>query len=750
MAIHRALVAAGVLTALACTEPPHLTAPEGSTAPVPVAAAAAGFVPNCGFASGDACPILDSGPRCDHGLQLDNRGTPLPGDDRCVNDTRHLVGAGFRGGWTDWALANQRTLAVDEPLNWVQFLTTHNAFNNIADQLGVLDANEVMDPNQVWSISDQLDLGSRMLWLDPHWTFGAVRLCHAFVATGPNFPGPELHPGCLARDRRFAYAIREIADWLAANPDEIVVIDLEAYVEEHFDDVSEPLETFFGAMLYDDADRPDDATPWPSRRELLAGGKRVIVGALGGNIDPAYYVGDNFGGTTHNNYIDGHLHGRYIKHFAVERTDGIVTRCVSNADSPPKALQVADNVFRTVGEDRTTLSLSLPVGHEWHVGVADAVDVADLAACGVFQVSLDMLGADLADDIGRPIVPDYLEHPDRVPEEERQSHLVWSWRPGDRGGAGDAALLHGSDGRWSSETPSQEHRFACARPRSETSRNIADWTDSLATEWRVTSRAGAWTTGGRACLDEYGAEGFVFSVPVHGLANGRLRLADAQRGDVWLAYNDIKQEGSWIIDRRPTAHAGADRVVECNGHGGTPVRLDGGLSSDPDGDPLAWEWSGPFGTAAGAQPTVLLPLGRHVIRLVVDDGFGGVDEDEVVIEVIDTTAPEIRSASASPAELWPPNHKMVPVTITVDVHDACDAAPACRITSVTSDEPVNDVGDGDTAPDWRITGALTVELRAERAGPRDGRIYTIAIECVDASGNRSTTQLTVPVPHDRR
>ena len=43
------------------------------------------------------------------------------------------------------------------------------------------------------------------------------------------------------------------------------------------------------------------------------------------------------------------------------------------------------------------------------------------------------------------------------------------------------------------------------------------------------------------------------------------------------------------------------------------VQLDGRLSTDPDADQLTLEWQGPFGTVTGAQPTVLLPLGRHVI-----------------------------------------------------------------------------------------------------------------------------------------
>jgi hypothetical protein len=92
---------------------------------------------------------------------------------------------------------------------------------------------------------------------------------------------------------------------------------------------------------------------------------------------------------------------------------------------------------------------------------------------------------------------------------------------------------------------------------------------------------------------------------------------------------------------------------------------------------------------------------------------------------------------------------MVPVKVAVSVSDICDATPTCNITSVSSNEPVNGRGDGNTAPDWEITGSLTVKLRAERAGPGSGRLYTIAVACTDDSGNSSTATVGVTVPHNK-
>ena len=88
---------------------------------------------------------------------------------------------------------------------------------------------------------------------------------------------------------------------------------------------------------------------------------------------------------------------------------------------------------------------------------------------------------------------------------------------------------------------------------------------------------------------------------------------------------------------------------------------------------------------------------------------------------------------------------MVSVTVAVTATDDSDPNPVCRIKSVSSNEPVNSQGDGDTAPDWSITGALTVDLRAERSGTGSGRVYTITVECTDACGNVSTARVDVTV-----
>ena len=109
----------------------------------------------------------------------------------------------------------------------------------------------------------------------------------------------------------------------------------------------------------------------------------------------------------------------------------------------------------------------------------------------------------------------------------------------------------------------------------------------------------------------------------------------------------------------------------------------------------------------------------------------------------------IASLTADPSSLWAPNHKMVTATITPNVVDNCDPAPVCEIVSVSSNE-VDLNGDGNTDPDWEVTGSLTLELRAERSGRGNGRVYTVEVTCTDRCGNPSTDSVVVTVAHSRK
>jgi len=111
--------------------------------------------------------------------------------------------------------------------------------------------------------------------------------------------------------------------------------------------------------------------------------------------------------------------------------------------------------------------------------------------------------------------------------------------------------------------------------------------------------------------------------------------------------------------------------------------------------------------------------------------------------------PTITGATADPSVLWPPNHRMVNVTISYDVTDNCPLPPGSCILTVTSNEPVLGHGSGHTSPDWIVVDDHHVLLRAEREGGGNGRIYTTTITCTDSGGNSSEEQVEVTVPHDQ-
>ncbi len=126
---------------------------------------------------------------------------------------------------------------------------------------------------------------------------------------------------------------------------------------------------------------------------------------------------------------------------------------------------------------------------------------------------------------------------------------------------------------------------------------------------------------------------------------------------------------------------------------------------------------------------------------------------EIRAQLMPQTTPDndctlITNLVANPCWLWPPNHKMREVKVNYSVGDNCTSPASCEL-SVTSNEPVNGIGDGNTWPDWEVIDDHHVRLRAERSGRGNGRVYTIKVTCKDQQGNTNTRTTTVVVPHNR-
>jgi hypothetical protein len=122
-------------------------------------------------------------------------------------------------------------------------------------------------------------------------------------------------------------------------------------------------------------------------------------------------------------------------------------------------------------------------------------------------------------------------------------------------------------------------------------------------------------------------------------------------------------------------------------------------------------------------------------------------------ELPDRTPPEI-TVVPNPAALWPPNHRLVPVSVNVTVTDDSDPEPVVRLVSIVSSQPDAGGGKGDEAGD--VQGAelgsddRNVSLRAERSGNGDERVYTLTYEAEDFFGNVASASANVTVGHDGR
>lgn len=223
-----------------------------------------------------------------------------------------------------------------------------------------------------------------------------------------------------------------------------------------------------------------------------------------------------------------------------------------------------------------------------------------------------------------------------------------------------------------------------------------------------------------------------------------------------------------VTNHPPAAAAGPDRAVECSSAATTPVALDGTGSADPDpGDWVThYQWFERVTLVEPGKPTDVFELdravgvgpvlstaaalGEHRFLLHAYDTHRGSGRDEVKVQVVDTTPPEV--AVASTVCLWPPNHEYARFTLGADVQasssDRCDISPTLRIVSVQANEAPLATGSGNTTPDVAF-GPTTACVRAERTGGGGGRGYSVTVEAADASGNKATRVFTVLVPHDR-
>ena len=169
----------------------------------------------------------------------------------------------------------------------------------------------------------------------------------------------------------------------------------------------------------------------------------------------------------------------------------------------------------------------------------------------------------------------------------------------------------------------------------------------------------------------------------------------------------------------------------------------------------AWTVDGvPFG---GNSPSITVPTGslstgNHTVVVTTTGSCGSASQTAIL--TVNNSTPVI-TLSSSTATMWPPNHQYQTFNIANFVASAsssCDASVDINdvvIQKVSSDEPEENPsgGDGNTLNDIVIApDCKSVQLRSERDGNLNGRVYTITFKVTDSFGNTATATVKVSVP----
>lgn len=176
---------------------------------------------------------------------------------------------------------------------------------------------------------------------------------------------------------------------------------------------------------------------------------------------------------------------------------------------------------------------------------------------------------------------------------------------------------------------------------------------------------------------------------------------------------------------------------------------------------LALASAAPLLYVANFNSNTISVINTQTYQVVATVPVGNGPQALAVLAPTDTTPPEV-SLSIPENILWPPNHKMVPITVQIAVADDQDPHPTIQLINISSNEPCSEATIANDLLKTRGANPTTCNdiaeaaigsadnsflLRAERFGySDDGRIYTITYKVTDAAGNETLASTTVLVP----
>lgn len=487
-------------------------------------------------------------------------------------------------GVNSWALdayRNQLHLGENEPFNFITHLGAHNAYNNGSDFYWIA-------PNQEHSITEQLDkLGVRVIFLDVHcddptpWGI-PLKLTHS--------TGPAYHV-----DRDLPYALREIREWLKANPKESVLLIMEDDITKSINEGSchsDTKEAYINTFLWQLGGKEESdhdylfrqgekrGGRWPSRNKLRALGKQVIV--LGDYHDPDFIFSkseyfkyrkyeiqpNQFNDSDCNNGTEVKLgddcvniNNHVFTGLVEGNFPGITEDSLFCDKSDPGLLPDGAGLVCPENSDGTQARC----GKGLDVLTCGNVFSAKLlGGYGLSIIALDQLWGEMSGSGDYRLATD-----EETNNAIFEQSLVWSWEKNLKGWKinNEAAAMSNRSGtsghRWYTADFEEHKRYACGLSRDGDPSSWVDRDDKgrvlPTTQWCITEEAGPWEDGGYWCLEQCYSENtrynFSFSVPTNVLQHKDLEMAMSDYGadDIWLAYRDVDLTDGigWQIDRAP-------------------------------------------------------------------------------------------------------------------------------------------------------------------------------------------------------
>ncbi len=174
--------------------------------------------------------------------------------------------------------------------------------------------------------------------------------------------------------------------------------------------------------------------------------------------------------------------------------------------------------------------------------------------------------------------------------------------------------------------------------------------------------------------------------------------------------------------------------------------------------PFSYAWTLDGSPFNGNSPNITVPtgslsVGNHTVTVTTTGSCGSATQTAILTVTNGTPVINLITNSAT---MWPPNHQYQTFNVTDFVSSAtggCDGSQnltgSVVIQKVSSDEPEDNPsgGDGNTLNDIVIApDCKSVQLRRERDGNLNGRVYTITFKVTDAFGNTATATVKISVP----